>query len=60
LYNTIKENGTNTGDWYKYKKMVLIQGISTNIRKQYSFKNSIGFKFFTTIKKQIIVTLSSR
>ena len=41
--------------------MVPIQEISTNTGKQYSLKNSIsnGFKLFTTIKKRIIVKLSS-
>ena len=55
--------------------MVLIQEISTNTRKRYRYRRSVqikknntvlknsisnNFKLFTTIKKTIIVRLSSR
>ena len=46
----------------QYRKKVLIQGIGMNTRKQHSFEKQYknGFKLFTTIKKIIIVKLSSR
>jgi len=33
-----QENSSGTGDRYEYKKMILIQEIGTNTRKQYSFE----------------------
>ena len=38
LYNTIEENSADTGDRYKYRKMLSIQGIGTIIEKWYSFE----------------------
>ena len=48
----MQENGTDTGDRYKYKKVVPILDIGTNTEKQYYLKNgsSKGFKLFTTVK----------
>jgi len=34
----IQENGTDIGDRYEHRKIVLIEGISTNTRKQHSFE----------------------
>jgi len=59
----------------QYRKKIPIQGISTNTEKRYRYKVSVriqenntvlensisnGFKLFTTIKKRITITLSSR
>ena len=60
-------------DQYKYRKTVPIQGIdmntenSTDVGDQYEYRKTIqlknniskSFKLFTTIKKKIIVKLSS-
>jgi len=58
----MQENNIYTRDQYEYRKMVPIQGIGMNTRKWYRLKNNIniGFKLFITIKKRIIITLSSR
>ena len=65
----MQKNGTDTGDRYKYKKVVLILDIGTNTEKQYRYGRSVrisksnmilengsikGFKLFTTIKKIIV------
>ena len=46
----IQENGTDIGDQYEYQKNNIVLKNST----------SKNFKLFTTIKKRIIVKLSSR
>ena len=68
----MQENGTDTGDRYKFKKVVPILDIGKNTGKQYRYRRSVqipesntilenrsskGFKLFATIEKRIVKLL---
>ena len=52
---TIQENSTDKGIWYRYRRSVQIQESDTVLKSSISK----DLKLFTTIKKRIIVKLSS-